>query len=156
MKCAFGIDAVDDVELQHDFSAVVENACDASKVFIAHHDRRYHFVNVKRAVVESANLPKLTTGIVDSNQRAIVFQKRIELFRDLAISERPWRVGRRRRRWRRRGKANGRAFGPYALRGLFVALSLCRRIQVDGIDAALPTSTIFAAHLCFVVVEKKS
>ncbi len=62
---ALGIDAIDDIEFEHNLGAVVQNASDAPEVFIAHHHCRNHFVNVKRLVVESTNLAKLTTRIVN-------------------------------------------------------------------------------------------
>jgi hypothetical protein len=64
---AFRKNTVDDIKLEHDFSAVLENATDASEVFIAHDDRRYCFVNIKTPVVERTNLPKLTTRVVNAN-----------------------------------------------------------------------------------------
>src|SRR5574338_1248298 len=73
----FGIDTIDDIELQHHVSAVIENTADTPEVFIAHDDRWYHFVDVEGPVVESTNLPKLTTRIVNTNQSAVRFQKHI-------------------------------------------------------------------------------
>src|ERR1043166_1716936 len=80
------IDMVNDIELEYNVSAVVENATDAAEVFVAHHHCRNYFVDIERPVVESTNLAKLTTSVVDSNQRAILFQKCIELFVNLAIA----------------------------------------------------------------------
>ena len=90
---------VDNIELEHHFSAVVENAADAAKVFIAHHHCRKHFVNVKCLVVESTDLSKLTTSIINSQERAILFEKRIHLLTNLTIGKSWRRVGSWRRRW---------------------------------------------------------
>ncbi len=96
---AFGIDAIDDVEFERDISAVGEHARDAAIVFVAHHDSRYNFIDFERAIVESAYLPKFAAGVVDANQRAVGFQKNVELLVDLSIRERLGRARRRCRSW---------------------------------------------------------
>ncbi len=68
-----GYDAIDDIELQRDVSAVSEDARDASVVFVAHHNRRHRFIDIERAIVESAYLTKFTSGIVYTNKCAICF-----------------------------------------------------------------------------------
>src|SRR5215217_2964804 len=118
---SFRIDAVHDIELKHDFGTIVENAEDTSEVFIAHDDCGYHFVNVKRAVVESTDLPKLPTGIINPYRCAIVFQKRVELFIDLTIRQRSRCVRRGRRSWRWCGERERTRIWSITLLCLFVS-----------------------------------
>ena len=56
-----------------------------SVALLAHHYRRDRFGHIKRSIVESANLTKFATSIVDPNYCPVVTKKQIELFRDLSI-----------------------------------------------------------------------
>jgi len=78
-SCAFGIDMVNDIELQCDISSIRQNSRDASKIFIAHDNGRHGFVDIKRAVIKGTYLAKLTAGIVHPNNSAVVAQEQIEL-----------------------------------------------------------------------------
>src|SRR6185503_1723521 len=148
---ALGIDAVDDVELEHDFGAVVENTTDASEVFITHHHRRYHFVNVKRAVVESPDLSKLAPGIIDSNESAIGFEKLIELLCNLAIGKRLRRIWCRRRSWRwRRENKWFRVWSITSLR-LFVSLPFWWWVEIHGYGRGLADEYDFSAYSGFLI-----
>src|SRR5689334_355042 len=80
VRCrAFGINAIDDIEFENDFGAVIKNPADAAEVFIAHHYRRDYFIDVERLVVESAYLSKLAPSVINSYFRAVRFEERIEL-----------------------------------------------------------------------------
>src|ERR1043166_5579709 len=86
VRCrAFRIDVVDDVEFQCDLCAISKDASDTSIVFIAHDHGGDRFGHIKGSIVESANLTKFATSIVDPNYRPVVTKKEIELFRDLSI-----------------------------------------------------------------------
>src|SRR6185295_14665763 len=82
---AFGINVIDDIKFEHDFSAVIKYPADTTEVFIAHYYCRNRCVNVKCLVVESSNLSKLTTSVINSNFCAVRFKKSVELLVDLPI-----------------------------------------------------------------------
>src|SRR4029078_11560183 len=82
---AFGINVIDDIKLEHDFSAVIKYPADTTEVFIAHHHCRNRGDNVKCLVVESSNLSKLTASVINSNFRAVRFKESVELLVDLPI-----------------------------------------------------------------------
>src|ERR1051325_3666466 len=63
----FRIDVIDDVEFQRDISAISKDASDTSIVFIAHDHGGDRFCHIKGSIVESANLTKFATSIVDPN-----------------------------------------------------------------------------------------
>ena len=70
--------------------SVGEKRDDAAVVFVPHHDCRHNLVDIKGAIVESANLTVLAAGIVDPNQRAIGFEKRVNCSIDLSGREQFW------------------------------------------------------------------
>src|SRR5262249_41380829 len=134
--------------------AVVENARDAAEVFVAHDDRRHDFVDVKRLVIESANLSKLASRIVHPNRRAIAFQKRVELLADLTRSQRARCICGRRGRWRRSRKSEWPRIWTVTLRRLFVTLSLRWRIQVDGDHGRFADQHDLSAHVLFLPIKE--
>src|SRR4030095_7588800 len=76
-RLAFRIPAIDYVELEFDRSSIGENARDAAVVLVAHHHGWERSGCVKGAVVESANLAMLTSGVDDPNQRPVGKKKLI-------------------------------------------------------------------------------
>src|ERR1044072_2542298 len=87
-SCAFRVNTIDDIKLENNFSAVIKDPADATEIFVAHHYCRYRFVDVKCLVIESAYLSNLTTGIVNSNFRAVRFEKSVHLLVELTIRQR--------------------------------------------------------------------
>src|ERR1043165_5504805 len=151
---AFGIDAIDDIKFEYNFGAVIENPADTPEVFIAHHHCRDYFANVKCLVVESSDLPKLATRVIDSNFRTVRFKKRVELLVNLTIRQRARRVCGGSRSWRCGWKCEWPRVWTITLLSLFVSLALRRRIQVNRYRSRLADKYNVATHFCFVVVEK--
>src|SRR5688572_20472424 len=98
-----GVVAVYYIELQYNISLISQNARYAAVVLITHYYRGHNFSDIKRAIVESANLSMFSPRVVDAHHDAICFEKLVELFIDLPPRQYSTvgRWGRRRRgRWR--------------------------------------------------------
>src|SRR6266850_741307 len=149
---AFRIEAIDDIEFEHHIGAVSQDSRDAAVVFIAHHNGRQSFINIKRAVVEGANLTKLTPRIVHSNKSAVVFQKHIELFVNLSVSEWSRSIRRRCRRWGWLGERPW--IWTEALLCLLVGQSFCRWREAYRHYGMSACQHNFPAHLCLFLREK--
>src|SRR5206468_4354727 len=73
-----GIRTIDDVELEFDRSAVLEDARDAAVVLVPHDHGGHGFVRIVGRVVERDNLPVFAAGIIDANQCALFDEELID------------------------------------------------------------------------------
>ncbi len=137
-------------EFERHVSAVRENARDAAVVFVTHYDRRQSLADIESAIIESPNLPKLSSRVIYPNQRAIRSQESIELFVNLSIGKWLWCAGNRRwsRCWCRKLKrARVRA---KALLGLLISNSFRGWIQIYWHNCVLSGHHNSSTHFCLL------
>ena len=90
---------IDDIKFQSDVSPISEYSRDTTEIFVAHDHSWNRSIDVEGAVVEGAYLTKLTSGIIDADERAIFPEKVIKLFCNLGIGQRLGSVWIRSRSW---------------------------------------------------------
>ena len=90
----FGMDPVDDVELELDYASIGQQPPDATVVLVAHDQGGRRLCQIERRLLgnagasERTDLPVVAAGVVDANERAVSDQKLVELLLDLVVRQR--------------------------------------------------------------------